>query len=78
MTTRHTRQTFPTAQKGVPERLVGIRVHGVSWRESLEVCLGFLLDEDVSDGSFAVSDLEYLIWAANRRLIQAEKLIKKD
>lgn len=73
MMTGYTRKTFETK---FMERLVGVRVYGITWKESVEACLGFLLDEDVLDGSFAVRDLECLIWAANRRLIQAEKLIK--
>ncbi len=74
MTTRHTRITVPILIKDSASgelrehtRLVGVRVHGISWSESLEACLGFLLDEDVLDGHFASDDLEYLIAAAQSR-----------
>lgn len=85
MTTRHTRQTFPIYRKNAAkgefyeDQLVGIRVYGVTWSESLEACLGFLSDEDgVPDNFFTVDELEYLVWAVNRRLSQAKKLLEDE
>ena len=57
---RTLRQTFRAGQGSIEQRLVGIAVNGVSWREVFEACVGFLGDNDVPPGHFAAGDLEFL------------------
>ncbi len=73
MTSRDTRKTTTLIRAGRKYTYIPVGIPGISWHESLEAALGFLVDETVPIGSFAADDLDFLISVAQDRLAQVLK-----